>query len=144
MYCGRVPSQPPRLVSRQPGPRSPSFSQPRCSIFTRVVSLPRSENLTQERSRATSLIGLTSTWLNRLATWCVIGGMLLSACGAAVAPAASRSPATAAPRVASSPSAEASVPTAADLILADSRYGKILFDGSGRTLYLFGADGGTG
>src|SRR2546422_978337 len=45
MYCGRVPSQPPRLVSRQPGPRSPSFSQPRCSMSTRVVSSPRSENL---------------------------------------------------------------------------------------------------
>jgi predicted lipoprotein with Yx(FWY)xxD motif len=29
------------------------------------------------------------------------------------------------------------------VLLAGSRYGAILFDGSGRTLYLFGADGGT-
>jgi len=64
--------------------------------------------------------------------------MLLSACGAA---AVSRSSPTAAPTAAATPSAEASPPRS-DLILSDSRYGKILLDGSGRTLYLFSADTG--
>jgi len=68
--------------------------------------------------------------------------MLLSACGAAVAPAVSRSSPIATTTAPATSSAEASPPPA-DLILSDSRYGKILFDGSGRTLYLFGADGGT-
>ena len=69
--------------------------------------------------------------------------MLLSACGAAVAPAVSRPSPIATTTAPATSSAEASPPPA-DLILSDSRYGKILFDGSGRTLYLFGADGGTG
>ncbi|TMF44675.1 MAG: hypothetical protein E6I23_06895 [Chloroflexi bacterium] len=75
--------------------------------------------------------------MNRLATAFAIGGMLLSACGAAVAPAVSRSSPIATTTAPATSSAEASPPPA-DLILSDSRYGKILFDGSGRTLYLLG------
>jgi predicted lipoprotein with Yx(FWY)xxD motif len=67
--------------------------------------------------------------------------MLLSACGAAVAPAVSRTSPTTTPTAPVTPSAEASPPPS-DLILSDSRYGRILFDGSGRTLYLFSADSG--
>src|SRR5258708_25084223 len=70
-----------------------------------------------------------------------IAGLLVGACGSAAAPAASppRTEAT----IAISPSAAASPAPQPDVLLAGSRYGAILFDGSGRTLYLFSADGGT-
>jgi len=71
-----------------------------------------------------------------------IAGWLVGACGAAAPPTPSPSPSTAQASVPATPSAAPTPTPAPDLLLADSRYGKILFDGSGRTLYLFTADGG--
>ena len=76
----------------------------------------------------------------RFIVTCAVAWVLLGACGATAPPAASHTTATA--TIPSTPSTVPSPAPPPDLILADSRYGKILFDGSGRTLYLFTADGG--
>jgi predicted lipoprotein with Yx(FWY)xxD motif len=65
----------------------------------------------------------------------------VAACGSAAAPAAAAPSPEA--TIATSPSAAATPTPQPDVLLAGSRYGAILFDGSGRTLYLFSADGGT-
>ncbi len=70
----------------------------------------------------------------------VIAGLLVGACGSVAAPTPS-SP-SAEGTIATSPSAAASPPPQPDVVLAGSRYGAILFDVSGRTLYLFSADRG--
>lgn len=64
--------------------------------------------------------------------------LLLVACGTASpsAPAASPTPGTIAP----TPSAATSPPPPDTLAVAGSRYGKIIVDGRGRTLYLFDAE----
>lgn len=65
-------------------------------------------------------------------------GLLIAACGAPAASAlASPSPTVTAT---STPTPTASSPTAT-LSVANSRYGKIIVDGHGRTLYLFDAEG---
>lgn len=72
--------------------------------------------------------------------------MLVGACGGQATHAApprshvpSSTPSLTAP---ASPSAEATASTPVTIKLADSRYGRIIVDGSGRALYLFDADKG--
>lgn len=72
--------------------------------------------------------------------------LLLSACGGQAthaAPLPSKTASSArSPAGTASPSARATPSTPVTLKLADSRYGKIIVDGSGRALYLFDADRG--
>src|SRR5215472_5122948 len=70
--------------------------------------------------------------------------LLLSACGGQpthTAPLPSQgASSTPSPAAVASPAAEPTPSTLVTLQLADSRYGRIIVDGSGRALYLFDAD----
>jgi len=72
--------------------------------------------------------------------------LLLNACGGRASNNASLPPQTASaappPAATASPSAEPTSSAPDTLKLADSRYGKIIVDSSGRALYLFDADRG--
>lgn len=88
--------------------------------------------------------GWDSVWL-KAALAGALALLLVSACGAQSTPTASV-PSTPVASSLPSPTAAAAQPAAATpappptLLLASSRYGRILTDGSGRTLYLFDAD----
>ncbi len=80
----------------------------------------------------------------RAARGCTILLMLAGACGGQATQAApppsqvaTSTPSLGAP---ASPSTEATASTSVTIKLADSRYGRIIVDGSGRALYLFDAD----
>ncbi len=64
-------------------------------------------------------------------------GVFLTSCGSP-APSSSATPPQTGTAIATRPTAASSAPSAmAQLATAESRYGRILVDGSGRTLYLF-------
>jgi predicted lipoprotein with Yx(FWY)xxD motif len=78
---------------------------------------------------------IVSSHLKRMALAMV--GLSLTACGSP-APSSTATPSPSGSAVATSPTAASMTPSpAAELATAESRYGRILVDGSGRTLYLF-------
>jgi predicted lipoprotein with Yx(FWY)xxD motif len=66
-------------------------------------------------------------------------GVVLAACSSGGGATASPS---AAPSAAASPAASASAAAGASVALADTKLGKVLVDGAGKTLYVFSADSG--